>query len=140
MENKKDIAGIKQKIQDITGCEMREFHNVEHDFIVDYVGRFMPESSFMEGNEKVIELAKCYCNELVYDFWMRLVRKSSALLGEMYFFGAATPEGVSYKLLANGIEVWQEFEKQIICGGLKKLEVWNEADFEAIEGFFVLTK
>jgi hypothetical protein len=110
MENIINIKQVIQKLTDVTGAEMIDFGKLELHLRNAYVGTYMPESNFMEGDEKVKELCFAYYRQLLYDFWHSLKVTGDNL----YLLGTGTQEGIAFKLLANGAEVWEELEKHLL--------------------------
>lgn len=110
MENIINIKQVIQKLIDVTGAEMMDFGKLELHLRNAYVDTYMPESNFMEGDDKVKDLCHVYLRQLLYDFWHSLIVTGD----NMYLLGTATQEGIAFKLLQNGVEVWEELEKNVL--------------------------
>lgn len=117
MGNTINIKQVMRSLADITGCESNDFGKLELEMRNSYVGCYMPDSNFMEQDEKVKELCLLYFRQLLFEFWHRVIVTGD----NTYLYGTPTQEGVSFKLLGTGVEVWEELERFILTWGIARI-------------------
>lgn len=117
MGNTVNIKQVMRSLMDITGCESNDFSKLELEMRNSYVGCYMPDSNFMEQDKKVKELCLLYFRALLFEFWHKvIVTRDNTYLYEIF-----SQEGLSFKLLGTGVEVWEELERYVITGGIARI-------------------
>jgi hypothetical protein len=113
-----NIKQVMRSLMDMTGCEVNDFGKLELEMRNSYVGCYMPDSNFMEQDETVKELCLLYFRQLLFEFWQRVIVTGD----NTYLYNTSTQEGVSFKLLGTGVEVWEELERFIMLGGISRIK------------------
>ena len=119
MGNRINIKQVMRSLMDMTGCEINDFSKLELELRNAYVARYMPNTNFMEQDETVKELCLLYFREMLFDFWHRIIVTGD----NTYLYSTPTQEGVSFKLLGTGVEVWEELERFVMIGGMARIKM-----------------
>ena len=126
MENTVNIKIVMQCMIDMTGCTLNDLSKLELEMRNAYVGMYMPNSNFMEQDEKVKELCLFYFRQQLFDFWHSVIVTGDNL----YLLASATQEGIAFKLLGNGVEVWAELERQLLGKALAHISEVGKSSYK----------
>jgi len=118
MGNTINIKQVMRSLMDMTGCEVNDFSKLELELRNAYVARYMPNTNFMEQDETVKELSLLYFRQLLFEFWHRVIVTGD----NTYLYNTPTQEGMSFKLLGTGVEVWEELERFVMLGGMARIK------------------
>lgn len=117
MENRVNYNQVIRELMDIVGTKRFGFDLLELHLRNGYCEKYMPETNMMNGDDWVKELSLDYCWQLCYEF-----RRSLTITGDnMCLRELRTQEGSFFKLLADGVEVWEELERYVLGWGLRHI-------------------